>query len=156
MPYVKGQSGNPGGQNIAALRLKRMIEGLGPRAVAKLERLLDGDNDALAFQAAKEILSRVAPVPKHGTMLVQHSASPHLAALVGLATATAARVIDNEPDMAIVGAVGASASADGASASASASADGASASADGASGPSAPHLIGESEAPGPDIPAESC
>lgn len=142
MPYVKGQSGNPGGQNIAALRLKRMIEGLGPRAVAKLERLLDGDNDALAFQAAKEILSRVAPVPKHGTMLVQHSASPHLAALVGLATATAARVIDNEPDMALVG-------ADGASASASASADA-------ASGPSAPHLIGESEAPGPEILAESC
>lgn len=119
-----------------------MLEGLGPRAVAKLERLLDGDNDALAFQAAKEILSRVAPVPKTGTMLVQHSASPHLAALVGLATATAARVIDNEPDMALVGADGASASADGASASAAASAG--------------PHLIGESEAPGPEILAESC
>ena len=104
------------------MRLQRMIEGLGPRAVAKLERLLDGDNDALAFQAAKEILSRVAPVPKHGTMLVQHSASPHLAALVGLATATAARVIDNEPDMALVG----------------------------ASASAGPHLIGESEAPGPE------
>jgi hypothetical protein len=128
MPFVKGQSGNPGGKDIVMQRTRRMLEGLGPRAVAKLERLLDGDNDALAFQAAKEILSRVAPMPKHGTMLVQHSASPHLAALVGLATATAARVIDNGPDMVLVG----------------------------ASGPSAPHLIGESEEPGPDIPAESC
>ena len=132
MPFVKGQSGNPGGKDIVMQRTRRMLEGLGPRAVAKLEKLLDGDNDALAFQAAKEILSRVAPVPKTGTMLVQHSASPHLAALVGLATATAARVIDNEPDMVALG---------GASASASAS---------------APHLIGESESPGPEIPAESC
>ena len=135
MPFVKGQSGNPGGKDIVMQRTRRMLEGLGPRAVAKLERLLDGDNDALAFQAAKEILSRVAPVPKTGTMLVQHSASPHLAALVGLATATAARVIDNEPDMVALG--------------------GASASAGGALGPSESHLIGESEPPGPDDPGQT-
>lgn len=132
MPYVKGQSGNPGGQNIAALRTKRMIEGLGPRAVAKLEKLLDGDNDALAFQAAKEILSRVAPVPKTGTMLVQHSASPHLAALVGLATATAARVIDHQADLPMLG------------------------DASGPLGDASAHLSGESGAPGPDNPADSC
>ena len=75
-----------------------MLEGLGPRAVAKLEKLLDGDNEALAFQAAKEILARVAPIPKLGSIAVTHSASPHLAALVTLASATASRVISHEPD----------------------------------------------------------
>ena len=129
MPFVKGQSGNPGGKDIVMQRTRRMLEGLGPRAVAKLERLLDGDNDALALQAAKEILSRVAPVPKMGTMLVQHSASPHLAALVGLATATAARVIDHQDDLPMLG------------------------EASGPLGEASAHLSG---APGPDNPAESC
>ena len=98
MTFVKGQSGNPGGRNIAAMRIQRMIEGLGPRAVSKLEQLLDSDNDALAFQAAKEILARVAPIPKLGSIAVTHSASPHLTALVTLASATASRVISHEPD----------------------------------------------------------
>jgi hypothetical protein len=136
--FVKGQSGNPSGQNIVMQRTRRMLEGLGPRAVAKLERLLDGDNDALAFQAAKEILSRVAPVPKTGTVLVQHSASPHLAALVGLATATAARVIDHQDDLPMLG-----------------EASGPVGDASGPVGDASAHLSGESGAPSPDIPAES-
>jgi len=127
-------------------RTRRMLEGLGPRAVAKLEKLLDGDNDALAFQAAKEILSRVAPAPKSGTLLVQHSASPHLAALVGLATATAARVIDHQDDSLMLGeASGPLGDAAGPIGEAS-----------GPIGEASAHLSGESGAPSPDIPADAC
>jgi hypothetical protein len=71
-----------------------MLEGLGPRAVARLERALDSENEMVAMAAAKEVLSRVAPVPKNGTLAVsvEHGPNSHLAALVGLAINTAARV----------------------------------------------------------------
>jgi hypothetical protein len=71
-----------------------MIEGLGPVAVARLEKALQSDNETVALTAAREILSRVAPVPKSGSLQVsvEHSATPHLTALVGLAAAAAHRV----------------------------------------------------------------
>ena len=94
MVWKPGQSGNPAGVNPVLARTRRMLEGLGPRAVARLERALDSENEMVAMAAAKEVLARVAPVPKNGTLAVsvEHGPNSHLAALVGLAINTAARV----------------------------------------------------------------
>lgn len=94
MTWKKGTSGNPSGQNLLGARTRRMIEGLGPSAVARLEKLLASDNETVALGAAREILSRVAPAPKTGTLTIEHNATPHLSALVALAAATALRVHD--------------------------------------------------------------
>ena len=94
MTWKTGQSGNPGGLNLTQARTKRMLEGLGPRAVARLERALDSENEAVALAAAKEVLARVAPIPKNGTLAVsvEHGPNSHLTALVGMALQTAGRV----------------------------------------------------------------
>lgn len=94
MVWKKGESGNPAGLTVLQARTRRMIEGLGPKAVLRLEGMLASENESVALGAAKEILSRVAPAPKNGTMSLEvtHNASPHLAALVGMAAQTMARV----------------------------------------------------------------
>ena len=71
-----------------------MVEGLGPKAVLRLESLLASENESVALGAAKEVLARVAPPPKNGTLAIDvtHNASPHLAALVGMAAQTMQRV----------------------------------------------------------------
>jgi hypothetical protein len=94
MAWQKGQSGNPSGLTVLQARTRRMVEGLGPKAVLRLEKLMASENESVALGAAKEILARVAPAPKTGTLAVDvtHNASPHLSALVTLATLTAARV----------------------------------------------------------------
>ena len=111
MPWKPGESGNPGGLNVRQQRVRNMIEGLSIRAVERIEQLMRSDNEAVALAASKEILARVVPIPKTGTLTIEHSASPHLSALVGLAAATAARVqaapasmpqvIDLSPDVPI-------------------------------------------------------
>lgn len=93
MPWKKGESGNPGGLNVRQQRVRNMIEGLSIAAVLRLEKLLASDNEPVALAAAKEVLGRVVPLPpRTATLQVEHSASPHLAALVTLAASTAARV----------------------------------------------------------------
>lgn len=94
MAWQKGQSGNPSGLTVLQARTRRMVEGLGPKAVLRLEQLMSSENEGVALGAAKEILARVAPPPKNGNLSIDvtHSASPHLAALVGMAAQTMARV----------------------------------------------------------------
>ena len=89
MVWKSGQSGNPTGKNLIGAKTRRMIEGLGPTAVMRLEKLLNSENESVALGAAKEILGRVAPMPKTGTLQIEHNASPHLSALVGMAAAVA-------------------------------------------------------------------
>lgn len=87
MPFEKGKPGNPGGLNLKQARTKRMIEGLGPVAVTRLEQLLRSDNETVALGAAKEVLARVAPIPKQAKIdvNVEHGPNAHLAALIALA-----------------------------------------------------------------------
>lgn len=94
MPFEKGKPGNPGGLNLKQARTKRMIEGLGPVAVQRLEQLLRSDNETVALGAAKEVLARVAPIPKQAKLdvTVEHGPNAHLAALISLSK----RVAHNE------------------------------------------------------------
>ena len=94
MPFEKGKPGNPGGLNLKQARTKRMIEGLGPVAVQRLEQLLRSDNETVALGAAKEVLARVAPIPKQAKLDVniEHGPNAHLAALISLSK----RVAHNE------------------------------------------------------------
>lgn len=87
MTWEKGKSGNPGGLTLRQSRTKRLIEGLGPVAVARLEQLLRSDNESVALGAAKEVLARVAPIPKQAKIdvNVEHGPNAHLAALISLA-----------------------------------------------------------------------
>ncbi len=87
MLFEKGKPGNPGGLNLKQARTKRMIEGLGPVAVTRLEQLLRSDNETVALGAAKEVLARVAPIPKQAKndVNVEHGPNAHLAALISLA-----------------------------------------------------------------------
>jgi len=94
MTWEKGKSGNPGGLTLRQSRTKRLIEGLGPVAVARLEQLLRSDNETVALGAAKEVLARVAPIPKQAKLDVniEHGPNAHLAALISLSK----RVAHNE------------------------------------------------------------
>lgn len=87
MTWEKGKSGNPGGLTLRQSRTKRLIEGLGPVAVTRLEQLLRSDNETVALGAAKEVLARVAPIPKQAKIdvNVEHGPNAHLAALISLA-----------------------------------------------------------------------
>ena len=88
MPFEKGKPPpNPGGLTVRQMRTRRMIEGLGPVAVARLEQLLRSDNETVALGAAKEVLARVAPIPKQAKIdvNVEHGPNAHLAALISLA-----------------------------------------------------------------------
>lgn len=64
-----------------------MIEGLGQAAVERLGQLLQSDNETVALGAAKEVLARVAPIPKQAKIdvNVEHGPNAHLAALISLA-----------------------------------------------------------------------
>jgi hypothetical protein len=91
MPFKKGQSGNPGGINIREARVRRIVENLGPVAAQRLGQLLQSDNESIALGAAKEILARVAPIPKQAKLdvSVEHGPNAHLAALISLARKSA-------------------------------------------------------------------
>ena len=103
MAWQKGQSGNPGGLNTRQARVRNMIEGLSMRAVERLGALVQSENESVALGAIKEVLGRVAPVPKNGTLSVEvNHNSPHLVALTAMAAQTLARVqpvpvIDAQP-----------------------------------------------------------
>lgn len=55
---VKGQQLNPGGRVSREIKMLRDLRALGPRAIAKLGKLLDDPNGSVALGAAKEILDR--------------------------------------------------------------------------------------------------
>ena len=95
MPFEKGKPPpNPGGLTVRQMRTRRMIEGLGQAAVERLGQLLHSDNETVALGAAKEVLARVAPIPKQAKLDVniEHGPNAHLAALISLSK----RVAHNE------------------------------------------------------------
>ncbi len=95
MPFKKGERPpNPGGLTVRQMRTRRMIEGLGQAAVERLGQLLQSDNETVALGAAKEVLARVAPIPKQAKLDVniEHGPNAHLAALISLSK----RVAHNE------------------------------------------------------------
>jgi hypothetical protein len=102
--FVKGQKAiNPGGLTPRKIAMMRRLEGLTVKAVDALERVLD-DSEAThgeRLAAAKEVFDRVVGRPKQQTSVdVTHNTSPHLSALIGLATSAivhdTAKVIDGQ------------------------------------------------------------
>ena len=92
MPFEKGKAPpNPGGLTVRQMRTRRIIEGLGQNAAERLGQLLQSDNETIALGAAKEILARVAPIPKQAKLdvSVEHGPNAHLAALIALARKSA-------------------------------------------------------------------
>jgi len=58
MPFKKGQSGNPGGRPKENAEVKELARAHGPKAIAKLAELLDGDDPRVAVSAAQALLDR--------------------------------------------------------------------------------------------------
>lgn len=58
MPFVKGQSGNPGGRPKENAEVVALARQHGPEAVNKLVELMRGDDPRVASAAATAILDR--------------------------------------------------------------------------------------------------
>lgn len=106
----KGAVLNRTGLDPRMARMKRNLEALTPIAIARLGRLLESDNEAVALGAAKEVLDRNFGKAKQQVSLdVTHTHVAHLEALRELASrarGTAAgynppQVIDVTPQAAI-------------------------------------------------------
>ena len=83
MVFVKGKSGNPGGRATSEAAALHRIKGLTFRAIERMGKLMESDNETVALNAAKDILDRGLGKAKQNVAVdVQHSLSQqHLAAL---------------------------------------------------------------------------
>ena len=83
MVFVKGKSGNPGGKSTSEAAALLRIKGLTFRAIERMGKLMESDNEAVALNAAKDILDRgLGKARQNVAVDVQHSLSDmHLAAL---------------------------------------------------------------------------
>ena len=91
MAWVKGQSGNPSGHVAKRAAMLRRLEGLTFKAVDVLEEILSDKSASHSerLSAAKEVFDRaIGKAKQQATLEVTHNASPHLSALIGLATMT--------------------------------------------------------------------
>ena len=91
MAWVKGQSGNPSGHVAKRAAMLRRLEGLTFKAVDVLEDILldKSASHSERLSAAKEVFDRaIGKAKQQATLEVTHNASPHLSALIGLATMT--------------------------------------------------------------------
>ena len=91
MAWVKGQSGNPSGHVAKRAAMLRRLEGLTFKAVDVLEEILSDKTASHSerLSAAKEVFDRaIGKAKQQATLEVTHNASPHLSALIGLATMT--------------------------------------------------------------------
>ena len=84
---VKGSaSPNASGLDRKKAMMLRNLEDLTPRAIAKLGRLINSDNDAVALGASREVLDRTLGKAKQSvTVDVTSSGALHLQALQELA-----------------------------------------------------------------------
>jgi hypothetical protein len=84
---VKGSaSPNVSGLDRKKAMMLRNLEALTPRAIAKLGRLINSDNDAVALGASREVLDRTLGKPKQSVSVdVTSSGALHLQALQELA-----------------------------------------------------------------------
>ena len=101
MTWQKGESGNKTGVSPKHLALKRRLEGLTFKAVDVLEEILSDKTATHSerLSAAKEVFDRaIGKANQQATLEVTHNASPHLSALIGLATMTTIEgTIANQP-----------------------------------------------------------
>ena len=91
MAWVKGQSGNPSGHVAKRAAMLRRLEGLTFKAVDVLEEILSDKSASHSerLSAAKEVFDRaIGKAKQQATLEVTHNASPHLSALIDLATMT--------------------------------------------------------------------
>ena len=91
MVWQKGESGNKTGVSPKHLALKRRLDGLTFKAVDVLEDILSDKTASHSerLSAAKEVFDRaIGKAKQQATLEVTHNASPHLSALIGLATMT--------------------------------------------------------------------
>jgi len=89
--WQKGESGNKTGVSPKHLALKRRLDGLTFKAVDVLEDILSDKTASHSerLSAAKEVFDRaIGKAKQQATLEVTHNASPHLSALIGLATMT--------------------------------------------------------------------
>ena len=91
MVWQKGESGNKTGVSPKHLALKRRLDGLTFKAVDVLEDILldKTASHSERLSAAKEVFDRaIGKAKQQASLEVTHNASPHLSALIGLATMT--------------------------------------------------------------------
>ena len=83
MPFKKGESGNPTGKARGYAQMARRLEDMTPRALTRLGKLAQSDNETVALAACRDILDRSLGKAKQNVAVdVQHSLSDmHLAAL---------------------------------------------------------------------------
>lgn len=92
---TKGSALNPGGHTAREARMLRDLRALGPRAIAKLGKLLDDPNGSVALGAAKEILDRnLGKVKQQVQVDVTSTHVLHLQALEELAARKRAQLIE--------------------------------------------------------------
>jgi hypothetical protein len=95
---------NPAGGDMRKARMMTQLHGLTPRAIARLGKLIDSEQEQVALGACRELLDRTMGKPKASIdMRVETSLSAmHLEALEQLAhrasEARASRMIDVTPD----------------------------------------------------------
>ena len=58
MPFVKGQSGNPGGRPKENAEIKALAREHGPQAITKLAELMGGSDPRVSVAAAQALLDR--------------------------------------------------------------------------------------------------
>ena len=101
MTWQKGESGNKTGISPKHLALKRRLDGLTFKAVDVLEDILSDKTASHSerLSAAREVFDRaIGKAKQQATLEVTHNASPHLSALIGLATMTTIEgTIANQP-----------------------------------------------------------
>jgi hypothetical protein len=92
---MKGSTLNAGGYTTREARLLRDLRALGPRAIAKLGKLLDDPNGSVALGAAKEILDRNLGKVKQSVQVdVTSTHTLHLQALETIAARRRAQLLE--------------------------------------------------------------
>jgi hypothetical protein len=85
--WLPGRSANPGGRPGVPEVIKATLRELSPRAVARLGKLLDSEDERIQLEAAKAILDRHLgrPAIQADISLNRGVADDHLAALIEMA-----------------------------------------------------------------------
>jgi len=63
MPYVKGQSGNPTGRKKIAPEIRELVDKNTERAIRRICKLIDSDDERVALSAAVYIADRALGKP---------------------------------------------------------------------------------------------
>ena len=86
MPFKTGESGNPTGKARGYAQMARRLEDMTPRALTRLSKLVESENEAVSLAACKDILDRsLGKAKQNVAVAVTHSlADMHLAALRAL------------------------------------------------------------------------